>query len=282
MRALSIYLRWFGILLIVGGSGCVFTEETNSAEPGTLQIEREGETAAAKTEQAQPSWSPPQPAAVAERKREREQMVRVQIAQGLRGRDPVSDTAILQAMRTAPRHRFVPQDLQDQAYADTPLPIGKGQTISQPYIVAVMTELLQLTPESRVLEVGTGSGYQAAVLAHLTPHVYSIEIIKALAEQAGTTLQGQGYRDIRIRNADGYLGWPEAAPFDAIIVTCAAGHLPQPLWEQLKPGGRIVIPIGGAYTVQRLVVMEKAEDGSRSSRTVMAVRFVPMTGKAQE
>ena len=176
----------------------------------------------------------------------------------------------------------MPQDLQDQAYADTPLPIGKGQTISQPYMVAAMTELLQLTPESRVLEIGSGSGYQAAVLAHMTPHVYSVEIIKALAEKAGTTLQEQGYKDIRIQNADGYFGWPEMAPFDAIIVTCAAGHLPQPLWEQLKPGGRIVIPIGGAYAVQRLVVMEKAEDGSRSSRTVMAVRFVPMTGKAQE
>jgi len=277
-----MYIGWLGTLLIVGGSGCAFTEETNSAEPGTLQTGQEGEPASAKAEQAQPSWSPPMPTAVAERKQERERMVRVQIAQGFLGRDPVSDTAVLQAMRTAPRHRFVPQDLQDQAYADTPLPIGKGQTISQPYMVAAMTELLQLNPESRVLEIGTGSGYQAAVLAHLTPHVYSIEIIKALAEQAGSTLQNQGYKDIRIRNADGYFGWPEAAPFDAIIVTCAAGHLPQPLWEQLKPGGRIVIPIGGTYAVQRLVVVKKAEDGSRSSRTVMAVRFVPMTGKAQE
>ncbi|MCH8314803.1 MAG: protein-L-isoaspartate(D-aspartate) O-methyltransferase [Planctomycetes bacterium] len=204
-------------------------------------------------------------------------MVETQIASSRDGRVRIRDEGVLAAMRTAPRHIFVPEKIRSRAYDDTPLPIGYGQTISQPYIVALMTELLELTPESRVLEIGTGSAYQAAVLAQCTPYVYTIEIIESLAERAETVLRSQGYDTVATRQADGYYGWPEAAPFDGIIVTCASGHLPPPLWEQLKPGGRIVIPIGGPYELQRLIVMTKNQDGTRRSRTVISVRFVPMT-----
>jgi len=168
-------------------------------------------------------------------------------------------------------------DMRGHAYKDTPLPIGEGQTISQPYIVALMTDLLELSPQSKVLEIGTGSAYQAAVLAQLTPHVYTIEIIEALADRAKQVLKQEEYDEVHSRHADGYNGWEEEAPFDAIIVTCASGHLPPPLWDQLKPGGRIVIPIGGIYELQRLVVLTKQKDGSRRSRTIISVRFVPMT-----
>ena len=185
-------------------------------------------------------------------------------------------------MRTTPRHVFVPEDMRSRAYSDTPLPIGHGQTISQPFIVAYMTELLQLEPDDKVLEIGTGSGYQAAVLAQLTPEVYTIEIIKPLAERAKKALADQGYEDVKTKNADGYFGWEEHAPFDAIIVTAAAGHVPPPLWEQLKPGGRMVIPIGGQYEVQRLVVVEKTKEGQRRSQSVMAVRFVPFTRGSEQ
>lgn len=228
------------------------------------------------------SWWPPSPPAAGERIEEREQMVRTQIQAPGWTRDAVTDGAVLQAMRSVPRHVFVPPSLRNRAYHDTPLPIGHGQTISQPYIVAVMTELLELTAESKVLEIGTGSGYQAAVLSHLTPHVYTIEILSPLAERAEVVFEAQGYTGIHTRHADGYTGWPKEAPFDAIIVTCAAGHLPPPLWDQIKPGGRIVIPIGAAYSVQRLVVIEKTTDGKRKSDSVMGVRFVPMTGRAME
>jgi protein-L-isoaspartate(D-aspartate) O-methyltransferase len=206
-------------------------------------------------------------------------MVRVQIAEPHDGRRAVKDEAVLEAMRQVPRHAFVPEARRGDAYDDTPLPIGHGQTISQPYIVALMTELLELKPDARVLEIGTGSGYQAAVLAQLTPHVYSIEIVAPLAERAAKTLEQQQYRDVTCRSGDGYFGWAEHAPFDAVIVTCAAGHLPPPLWDQLKPGGRIVIPIGGPYELQRLIVVTKTADGKRRSQTIIPVAFVPMTGE---
>ncbi len=208
-------------------------------------------------------------------------MVRKQIARSPDGRTRVSDENVLKAMRAVPRHVFVPVSKRRHAYRDSPLPIGHGQTISQPYIVAMMTELLDLDDHTRVLEIGTGSGYQAAVLAHLTPHVYTIEVVEPLAERSRRTLAEQGYESVRTRHADGYFGWPEHAPFDVIIVTCAAGHLPPPLWEQLKPGGRIVVPVGGPHEVQRLIVLTKQPDGTRRSRTIMNVRFVPMTGEAQ-
>jgi protein-L-isoaspartate(D-aspartate) O-methyltransferase len=231
--------------------------------------------------ETRPSWSPPVPTASAERVEERESMVKTQIAHSPDGRTRVGDENVLKAMRAVPRHIFVPKARRGQAYRDSPLPIGHGQTISQPYIVAMMTELLELDQNTRVLEIGTGSGYQAAVLAQMTPHVYTVEIVEPLAERARRTLAAQGYDSVRTRHADGYLGWPEHAPFDVIIVTCAAGHVPLPLWEQLAPGGRIVIPIGGPYEVQRLIVLTKQTDGTRRTRTVMNVRFVPMTGKAR-
>ncbi len=239
-----------------------------------------GRHAASRLADSNESWRPPKAHSARERADERRKMVLDQIETPGWTRTVVTDPAVLQAMRDVPRHKFVPRESQKQAYDDTALPIGHGQTISQPYIVAVMTELLHLTPDSKVLEIGTGSGYQSAVLAHLTPHVYTIEIVDALAKRAAETLADQGYKDVPVRSGDGYLGWPEAAPFDAIIVTCAAGHLPLPLWDQLKPGGRIVIPIGGTFSVQRLVVIEKTEDGKRQTRSMMAVRFVPMTGRA--
>ena len=225
-----------------------------------------------------PAPGQPAPPGSSERADERAAMVERQLARPDR-RAPITNKAVLDAMRAVPRHAFVPPNVRSRAYDDTPLPIGHGQTISQPYIVALMTQLLELAPEAKpkVLEIGTGSGYQAAVLAHLTPDVYSIEIIDALARRADGDLQAQGYERVKRRSGDGYHGWAEKGPFDAIIVTCASGHLPPPLWAQLKPGGRIVIPIGGPYELQRLVLLTKQPDGTRRSRTITSVRFVPMT-----
>ena len=225
-------------------------------------------------------FTPPRPAAAGERTDERYAMVLRQIARPPDGRTRVTDEKVLDAMRAVPRHVFIPEANRRQAYRDRPLPIGHGQTISQPYMVASMTELLGIDHRAKVLEIGTGSGYQAAVLAHLTPHVYSIEIVEPLHATASRALKEQGYDQVTLRTGDGYYGWAEHAPFDVIIVTCAAGHLPPPLWKQLKPGGRIVIPIGGPFEAQRLVVLTKRPDGTRRSKTIMAVRFVPMTGKS--
>lgn len=204
--------------------------------------------------------------------RARRLMVEEQIA----GRE-VRDSATLRAMLSVPRHEFVPANLRTSAYADFPLPIGYGQTISQPYIVAFMTEQLGLTPRSRVLEVGTGSGYQAAVLAEIAGDVYTMEIVPQLALEAETRLRQLGYGRVRTRHADGFFGWPDAAPFDAIIVTAAAGFVPPPLVEQLKPGGRMVIPVGSVYGAQNLVLVRKAPDGAITTRTLLPVRFVPLT-----
>jgi len=176
------------------------------------------------------------------------------------------------------RHQLVPEDQREYAYENRPLPIGYGQTISQPYIVALMTSLLQLEPGDRVLELGTGSGYQAAVLAELVDRVFTIEVVGPLGERARADLQRLGYRNIQVRIGDGYYGWPEQAPFDAIVVTAAASHVPPPLLRQLKPGGRMVIPVGSAFQVQQLVLVEKAEDGSIRTQQVLPVRFVPLTG----
>ena len=200
-------------------------------------------------------------------------MVEEQIA-----RREVRDTATLRAMRDVPRHEFVPANLREDAYRDAPLPIGYGQTISQPYIVAFMTEQLALTPRSRVLEVGTGSGYQAAVLAEIAGEVYSVEIVPQLAREAEARLRQLGYGRVRTRAADGFYGWPEAAPFDAIIVTAAAGFVPPPLVEQLRPGGRLVVPVGSVYGAQNLVLVHKARDGTVTTQTLLPVRFVPLTG----
>jgi len=190
----------------------------------------------------------------------------------------ITNQAVLDAMRAVPRHKFVPEDVQELAYADHPLPIGYGQTISQPFIVALMTESLQLYPGQRVLEIGTGSGYQAAVLAELGVEVYTVEIIPELAERAAITLDAAGYSGVKQLNADGYFGWEEFAPFDAIIVTAAPDHLPQPLAKQLAEGGRLVIPIGPVGFVQTLWMFEKV-DGELEATNLGGVTFVPLTGE---
>lgn len=197
------------------------------------------------------------------------------VARQIAGRD-VADPRVLAAMRKVPRHRFVPADWAAAAYEDRPLPIGEGQTISQPYIVALMTELLALRGGERVLEIGTGSGYQAAVLAEVAGEVFSIEIVEPLARRAEATLAQLGYGAVHVRAGDGYRGWPEAAPFDAVIVTAAPDHIPQPLVDQLKVGGRLVLPVGEDW--QELVVCTKTAAGIER-RSVIPVRFVPMTGE---
>ena len=191
----------------------------------------------------------------------------------------VTSSAVLAALEAVPRHLFVPEDERRAAYEDRPLPIGAGQTISEPYMVALMTSLLDVHPGDRILEVGTGSGYQAAVLSRLAGRVYSIEIVKLLGERARHTLHELGYRNVHLRIGDGYEGWPDAAPFDGIIVTAAPPHIPDPLLRQLKTGGKLVIPVGNAE--QNLWVLTKRRDGGFDRRSVLPVFFVPMTGEAQ-
>lgn len=189
----------------------------------------------------------------------------------------IKDAHVLAAMRKVPRREFVPEDLQAEAYDDGPLPIGYGQTISQPYIVALMSELLRLERGSKVLEIGTGSGYQAAILAEMIDDVYTIEIIEPLALVAADRLKRLGYEKVHVKFGDGFFGWPEEAPFDAIIVTAAADFVPPPLVTQLKPGGRMIIPLGSPFSQQWLMLVEKDKDGKISTRNVAAVAFVPLT-----
>ena len=193
----------------------------------------------------------------------------------------VQDPAVLEAMRRVPRHTFVPPTYLDQSYEDHPLPIGFGQTISQPYIVAWMTEQLKLLPGAKVLEIGTGSGYQAAVLAEMGMRVYSVEIIPQLADAAAAKLQALGYSTVQVRVADGYWGWPEEAPYDAIIVTAAPDHVPQPLAKQLKPGGSMVIPVGPIGAVQTLWRFIADASGQLTAYNLGEVMFVPFTRSAQ-
>ena len=190
----------------------------------------------------------------------------------------IRDAAVLRAMRDVPRHWFVPDPLDRSAYDDEALPIGEGQTISQPFVVALMTEALALTPESRVLEVGTGSGYQAAVLSELCAEVWTIEIVPALAARAEATFREHGYERIRVRLGDGWQGWASEAPFDAVMVTASPGRVPEQLFEQLAPGGRMCVPVGPDSSSQELLLVRKNADGSRSIESIGAVRFVPMTG----
>ena len=190
----------------------------------------------------------------------------------------VRDKATLDAMRTVPRHLFVPKGQEEDAYEDRPLPIGEDQTISQPYIVASMTEELQLKPGMKVLEIGTGSGYQAAVLARITPHVYTIEIKRPLHKRATAVLKRLGYTTVKTRAGDGYYGWKEMAPFDAVIVTAAAPHIPPPLVKQLKKGGRMILPVGPSFGTQDLRLVTKDEEGKVRTKSLYAVRFVPLTG----
>jgi protein-L-isoaspartate(D-aspartate) O-methyltransferase len=204
-----------------------------------------------------------------------EKMVHYQIE-----RRGISDKRVLDALRKVPRHKFIPAKLFDEAYNDSPLPIGHKQTISQPYIVALMTEKLELVGDERVLEVGTGSGYQAAILAELAKQVYTIEIVNPLCKQAAKRLKEMEYTNVKVRCGDGYSGWPEAAPFDAIIVTAAPDHVPQPLINQLKKGGRMILPVGEYY--QELVLITKNDQGQIKREAVTPVRFVPMTGEAED
>jgi protein-L-isoaspartate(D-aspartate) O-methyltransferase len=195
------------------------------------------------------------------------------------GATPTSISAgVLEAMRRVPRHAFVPAAQREFAYDNRPLPIGYGQTISQPYIVALMTDLLRLVPPARALEIGTGSGYQAAVLAEQGHQVYTIEIVPGLAKPAVKRLADLGYDAVHVRQGDGYYGWPDAAPFDGIVVTAAAPQIPPPLIEQLKPGGRMVIPLGAAFMVQQLMLIEKLADGSIRTQALLPVAFVPLVG----
>jgi protein-L-isoaspartate(D-aspartate) O-methyltransferase len=204
----------------------------------------------------------------------REAMLKNQLIAG-----GISDPGVLEAMREVPRHEFVPLAMRPFAYADGPLPIGHGQTISQPFIVAYMTQVLELTKDDTVLEVGTGSGYQAAILGKMVKEVYTIEIVPPLAQSAKEVLDRLGFQNVHVREGDGYLGWPEKAPFDAIIVTCAPDHVPEPLVSQLKDGGRLIIPVGEKGGIQQLVLLRK-RGGKILQENKLDVRFVPMTRRA--
>ncbi len=219
-----------------------------------------------------PSFSSEDPNLIAARKR--------MVEHDLKGRD-ITNPKVLEIMGRVPRHLFVDKSLQSQAYADHPLPIGEGQTISQPYIVALMTQILLVQPGERVLEIGTGSGYQAAVLAELTNQVYTVEIRESLTKLAAQRLKQLGYEMVRVKYGDGYFGWEEYAPFDAIIVTCAANHIPPPLIKQLKEGGRLIIPLGSTTYFQTLTLLTKKQ-GKPDIQHLTGVAFVPMTGEAQK
>ena len=208
------------------------------------------------------------------------QQRREMVAEQLAARD-ITDRRTLEVMERVPRHLFVPLPYRDQAYEDYPLPIGDDQTISQPYIVALMTQSLALQEGEKVLEIGTGSGYQAAVLAELKARVFTIEINAQLAEKAAQILQELNYREVRVKSGDGFFGWPEEAPFDAIIVTCASPRIPPPLIEQLKEGGRLILPLGDVRPYQVLTLVTKT-GGKLRTREISGVRFVPMTGEAQK
>jgi protein-L-isoaspartate(D-aspartate) O-methyltransferase len=209
-----------------------------------------------------------------EYRKARENMVLFQIRS--RG---ISDNKVLNAMSQVPRHCFVPEELVSQAYADHPLPIGQGQTISQPYIVALMTEKLKLTGDERILEIGTGSGYQAAILDRVAEQVYTIEIKEDLYKKAETLLRTLGYSKIKTRHGDGYFGWPEAAPFDCIMITASVDHIPPPLLKQLKNGGRLILPLGNPFSYQHLSLVTKHDD-QYTVKQITGVLFVPMTGHA--
>jgi len=213
---------------------------------------------------------------------QRERMVRQDIKGRSWGHAKIDDPAVIRAMGTVPRHLFVPERQRSSAYADHPLPIGAGQTISQPFIVAAMTQLAQVKKGDRVLEIGTGSGYQAAVLAEIVKKVYTIEIVPELGNRAKALLKELEYNNVHVKIGDGYKGWPEHAPFDAIIVTAAPAEIPQPLIDQLKPGGHMVIPVGPASYAQELRVVTKDLDGTLHQHTEMAVRFVPFTREKKD
>ena len=270
-----IPIGFLPILLVLVLVSISFLFAASLDDPAEESPREEPAASVGKTSETTPGeWTPPRSR---ERRTERREMVESQVAS--RG---IDDASVLEAMRNVPRHWFVPSSQQRHAYEDRPLRIGHGQTISQPFIVALMTEVLKLRPGDKVLEVGTGSGYQAAVLSELTRNVFTVEIVEPLAKRSSEDLTSRGYGVIQGRQADGYYGWGEEAPFDAIIVTCAASHIPPPLVRQLKPGGRMCIPVGGLFATQRLMLLTKLEDGTTQSETIELVRFVPMTGDIEK
>jgi len=225
-----------------------------------------------------PSPACAQDATAAQRQKMVEQIAAIARVMGGSTDGGTLDPRVMATMAAVPRHEFVPAEQKPHAYDDRPLPIGHGQTISQPYMVAAMTDLMKPKPDHVVLEIGTGSGYQAAVLAGLVREVYTIEIVDALARQAAARLTRLGYGNVTTKSGDGYYGWPEHGPYDSIMVTAASSHIPPPLLRQLKPGGRMVIPIGAPFMTQQLMLVEKNADGTVTTRQMMAVRFVPLTG----
>ncbi len=272
-----------GIFTVVFGAGCakepegiVASQEAQANQASVEPSRQAGQEQKDPDEKEQLRLEHKHPA-FAERVEERQRMV----ARQIQVRD-VRDPTVLKAMRTVPRHAFIRFLEQRYAYTDSPLPIGFDQTISQPYIVAFMTEALQLKPNSKVLEIGTGSGYQAAVCAEIAEKVYTIEIVEGLAKRATKCLKELGYLNVFVRFGDGFFGWPEEAPFDAIIGTAAAGRIPEPLLEQIKPGGRMILPYGSPRGFQYLVVVTKDKEGKISKENVMPVRFVPMTGEVMK
>jgi protein-L-isoaspartate(D-aspartate) O-methyltransferase len=265
---------FFTIIFMAGCAAepsSVLTAQSKEYGASQASVDVNKSKAVGEKKAAQPMHTHP---AFAERTGERKRMVAEQIQ--VRG---IKDPNVLAVMRIVPRHAFVKASKQDFAYGDYPLPIGFGQTISQPYIVAFMTEALELGPDSKVLEIGTGSGYQAAVCAEIAAEVYTIEIVEGLAKSAQEKLKELGYRNVFVKAGDGYFGWPEKAPFDAIIGTAAAERIPPPLIEQLKPGGRMILPYETNLGFQHLVLVTKDNKGNLSRKNVMPVRFVPMTGE---
>lgn len=271
----------FGLLFAVVLLLSLWFGRHTAREPVSLSVAEhqstEGQEGASEPNEARSTRPDHSHRAFEERVADRQRMVDLQIR-----RREVKDPNVLKAMQVVPRHAFVPTAQQRNAYDDNPLPIGEGQTISQPYIVAFMTEALKLDPNALVLEIGTGSGYQAAVCAEIARRVYTIEIVETLAETARVRLKDLGYSNVFVRAGDGFYGWPEEGPFDAIIGTAAADRVPPPLLEQLKPGGRMILPVSNEIGFQYLILVTKDVEGQLDRREVMPVRFVPMTGQVQK
>jgi len=273
LAVLLLFTIIFAVRRMMRPGGLIFASENN----GSGVAERPEKRPEAPNNEKLPARPDHNHPAFSERVEERERLV----ARYIEG-EGVRDPNVLRAMRTVPRHSFVlPSDLR-RAYADHPLSIGMGQTISQPYIVAYMTEALKLRPTCRVLEIGTGSGYQAAVCAEIAQEVYTIEIIEKLAKSAQKRLKKLGYRNVFVKAADGYFGWKEKGPFDAIIITAAAPLIPPPLVGQLKPGGRMILPLGSPYGFQSLILITKDDAGKVRSRSLLPVQFVPMVGQVRK
>ena len=275
--ALFILLGLVAVIYVIDRTSefrLIFASENNQSDVNEPTVDANQPV---EQEQKDPNRPQHKHPAFKERIEERVKMVAWQI----QARD-VNDPNVLRAMRIVPRHAFIRRSEQSVAYIDSPLPIGYDQTISQPYIVGFMSEALQLDPNSKVLEIGTGSGYQAAVCAEIAKEVYTIEIVEELAAISKRRLKELGYPNVFAKAGDGFFGWPEHAPFDAIIGTAAAGRVPEPLIEQLKPGGRMILPVGGPRDFQYLILMTKDDNGNLDEKRVMPVRFVPMTGEVEK